>query len=111
MGTSGMQGDETGAKPRFTDRQGQYLAFIHAYTLINDCPPAEADMQRFFRVSGPAAHSMVVTLENAGLLTREPRMGRSILLTIDPATLPRLERGHNGPIYLGTAGRWVRSGG
>jgi hypothetical protein len=31
--------------------QGQYLAFIHAYTLLNGRPPAEADMMRFFRVT------------------------------------------------------------
>ena len=37
--------------PMFTDRQGQYLAFIYAYTRIQDRPPAEADMQRYFRVS------------------------------------------------------------
>ncbi len=28
----------------FTPKQGQYLAFIHAYTLLNGRPPAEADM-------------------------------------------------------------------
>jgi tetratricopeptide (TPR) repeat protein len=28
----------------FTSKQGQYLAFIHAYTLVNGRPPAEADM-------------------------------------------------------------------
>lgn len=32
--------------PRFTEKQGQYLAFIYMYTLVNDQPPAEADMQR-----------------------------------------------------------------
>ncbi len=26
----------------FTPRQGQYLAFIHTYTLVNGRPPAEA---------------------------------------------------------------------
>ena len=28
--------------PIFTPRQGQYLAFIHAYTLVNGRPPAQA---------------------------------------------------------------------
>jgi hypothetical protein len=46
--------------PRFTTKQGQYLAFIHAYTLVLGRPPAEADMQRFFRVSPPAVHQMIV---------------------------------------------------
>lgn len=31
----------------FTDLQGQYIAFIHAYTRLNRRAPAEADMQRF----------------------------------------------------------------
>ena len=34
--------------PGFTPKQGQYLAFIHAYTLVTGRPPAEADLQRFF---------------------------------------------------------------
>jgi hypothetical protein len=32
----------------YTEKQGQYLAFIYNYTLINGRPPAEADMQRYF---------------------------------------------------------------
>jgi len=40
--------------PRFTDKQGQYLAFIYMYTLINRQPPAEADVQQFFRVTPPS---------------------------------------------------------
>jgi hypothetical protein len=35
---------------RFTDKQGQYLAFIYDYTKINGRAPAEADMERSFRV-------------------------------------------------------------
>ena len=31
--------------PKFTPRQGQYLAFIHAYTLVNERPPAQANIQ------------------------------------------------------------------
>ena len=36
------------SKPRFTDKQGQYLAFIHTYVLLNHRPPAEADMETTF---------------------------------------------------------------
>ena len=54
--------------PPFTDKQGQYLAFIHAYSRIFRQPPAEADMQRHFQVSPPSVHQMVLTLERAGLL-------------------------------------------
>ena len=52
-----------GAQPRaFTPLQGQYLAFIRAYTLIHREPPAEADMRRFFRVTPPSVHRMVCLL-------------------------------------------------
>ena len=40
----------------FTAKQGQYLAFIHAYTLVSGRPPAEADMIRFFWVTPPSVH-------------------------------------------------------
>ena len=36
---------------KFTQKQGQYLAFIYNYTKIHVRPPAEADMQRYFRVT------------------------------------------------------------
>ena len=50
--------------PRFTPKQGQYLAFIHAYTLVLGRPPAEADLQRHFGVTPPSVHQMVLTLEH-----------------------------------------------
>ena len=77
-------------KPRFTEKQGQYLAFIHAYTLVMGRPPAEADMQRHFRVSPPSVHQMVLTLERCGLIKREPGAARSIELLIEPENLPAL---------------------
>ncbi|WP_326494122.1 hypothetical protein [Ensifer sp. SL37] len=36
------------APPHFTEKQGQYLAFIWAYSQINERPPAERDLQRYF---------------------------------------------------------------
>ena len=33
------------SQPGFTPKQGQYLAFIHAYTLVLGRPLAEADLQ------------------------------------------------------------------
>ena len=82
------------SRPRFTERQGQYLAFIHAYTLVIGQPPAEADMQRFFQVSGPAVHQMVLGLEKAGLISRKPRVARSIHLLVARASLPDLRPAH-----------------
>jgi len=81
-----------GAQPRaFTPLQGQYLAFIRAYTLIHREPPAEADMRRFFRVTPPSVHRMVVTLAERGLIERTPGDARSLRVLVPPAELPPLE--------------------
>ena len=68
--------------PRFTEKQGQYLAFIHAYTTINKRPPAEADMGRHFQVTAPSVHQMVLTLERRALIRRQPGQARSIQTVI-----------------------------
>lgn len=34
-----------------TPTQGQYLAFIYAYTRVLRRPPAEADIQKYFEVT------------------------------------------------------------
>lgn len=47
----------------FTTKQGQYLAFIYYYSKVNRRAPAEADMQRYFGVTPPSVHQMVLTLE------------------------------------------------
>ena len=78
-------------KPAFSDKQGQYLAFIHAYTLVIGRPPAEADMQRFFAVTPPSVHQMVLTLERLGFISRKSGIARSIKLRIGPDTLPKLK--------------------
>lgn len=78
-------------EPRFTDKQGQYLAFIHAYTLVNGRPPAEADMERFFRVTPPSVHQMILGLERAGLIRRTPRQARSIEVVVEANEIPALQ--------------------
>jgi Mn-dependent DtxR family transcriptional regulator len=74
----------------FTPKQGQYLAFIHLYTRLHRRPPAETDMQQYFRVSPPSIHQMVLALERGGFITRQPRTARSIQLLVDPKHLPEL---------------------
>lgn len=76
--------------PAFTPKQGQYLAFIYAYTRLNRRAPAEADMQSHFRVSPPTVHQMIMTLESKGLITRQPGTARSIQMLVDPEHLPVL---------------------
>ncbi|HEX3747741.1 MAG TPA: hypothetical protein VHW09_27585 [Bryobacteraceae bacterium] len=77
--------------PKFTKKQGQYLAFIHHYSQLNRRPPSEADMERYFGVTPPSVHQMIVTLELKGLIERTPGQGRSIDLKIPREQLPELE--------------------
>jgi DNA-binding MarR family transcriptional regulator len=67
----------------FTHKQGQYLAFIHAYMRLNRQPPLEIDMQRYFQVSPPSVHRMVLTLEREGFIRREPEVARSINVALE----------------------------
>jgi DNA-binding MarR family transcriptional regulator len=83
------------SQPGFTPKQGQYLAFIHAYTLVLGRSPAEADLQRFFRVTPPSVHQMVLTLERNALIRRQPGMARSIEILVDPEALPPLRASHD----------------
>jgi Mn-dependent DtxR family transcriptional regulator len=73
-----------------TSTQGQYLAFIYAYTRVLRRPPAEADIQKYFQVTPPTVHQMLITLERKGLIRRTPGVARSIELLIAPDSLPVL---------------------
>jgi DNA-binding MarR family transcriptional regulator len=79
------------SSPRFTAKQGQYLAFIYTYTLLHREAPAEADFQRFFQVTPPAIHDMIVALERRGLISRIPRQPRTIKLLVSAEELPALQ--------------------
>jgi repressor LexA len=77
--------------PSFTAKQGQYLAFIYHYTKLHRQPPAETDLQRYFRVSPTVINAMIKTLYRKGLIERTPGQPRSIGLLVRPEHLPRLE--------------------
>ena len=83
--------------PTYTERQGQFLAYINQYSIVNGRAPAEADMQRFFQITPPSVHSMVLMLERRGLIRRVPGMARSITLIAPPESLPPLKRVQPGP--------------
>lgn len=74
----------------FTEKQGQYLSFIYYYTKINGQPPAEVDMQRYFNVSAPSVHRMIVDLEKKNLIYRERKKSRSLTVRLDLHQLPEL---------------------
>ena len=79
------------ARPRFTPKQGQYLAFIYYFTKIHGRAPAEADFRLFFKVSPPVIHQMILTLERRGLISRTPGKARSVGLQVARVDLPELE--------------------
>lgn len=80
-----------GRRPGFTAKQGQYLAFIDAYTRVHRRPPAERDIQYYFGVTPPSVHQMVLTLERAGFIRRQPGAARSIEVLVPPEDLPVLQ--------------------
>ena len=102
-------------RPGFTPKQGQYLAFIYAYTRVLGRPPAEADIRRHFAVTPPTVHLMLLTLERAGALRTasisRPVFERSRFLIIQTtrkmrmrtnAAMVRVSSRWNGP----NTGRW-----
>src|SRR5260221_5627260 len=68
----------------FTEKQGQYLAFIYTYSHMFRRPPAETDMQRHFQVSPPSVHQMILTLKLYGLILHQPAVARTIYILIYP---------------------------
>lgn len=76
---------------QYTPKQGQYLAFIFYYTKLNGYPPAEADIQRYFKTTPPTVHNMILQLEKKGFIERIPKQARSIKLLLSRDELPDLE--------------------
>ena len=74
----------------YTEKQGQYLAFIYYYIKINGQSPAETDMQRYFNVSPPSVHRMIVELEKKNLIERIKGKARSLKIKLTVAQLPQL---------------------
>ena len=76
---------------QFTKLQGQYLAFIVAYSKLNRRHPAEADFRRYFGVTPPSVHNMILTLERRGLIKRIPGRSRSIEVLVPLSEVPPLD--------------------
>ncbi|MSQ12852.1 MAG: GntR family transcriptional regulator [Dehalococcoidia bacterium] len=55
------------------------------------CPPAEADIQSYFKVTPPTVHQVILTLEKRGLIKRVPGQARSIGVTLSLDRLPKLK--------------------
>jgi Mn-dependent DtxR family transcriptional regulator len=76
---------------KITETQGQYLSFIFQYMKVNGRSPAESDIQRYFGVSPPTVHQMVVKLESLELITRQQGVARSIQIIVSPDDIPALK--------------------
>ena len=69
------------------------IVIDYAYTKVNRRPPAQSDLQRYFEVTPPTVHQMILTLERLGLLRRQPGQARSleVLVAVEVAPLRVLE--------------------
>jgi repressor LexA len=76
-------------KPKYTAKQGQYLAFVY-YPKIHGRAPAESEIQKYFKVTPPTVHAMLLTLERRGLIVRTAGVARSIRLLVTREELPDL---------------------
>ena len=75
----------------FTKLQGQYLAFIVPYVKLSRRPTAEVDLQRYFDVTPPSVHNMILTLERRGLIKRTPGRSRSVEVVVSLSEIPPLD--------------------
>ena len=74
----------------FTPKQGQYLAFIDAYTRVHRRPPPNTRCSAISASPRPSVHQMILTLEREGLIRRQPGIPRSIEVLVAPENLPVL---------------------
>ncbi len=74
----------------YTYRQGQYLAYIYLHDKLHRQAPSEAEIQRYFNVTPPAVHDMILTLEKKKLIARTPGAPRSIRVLVPKDQLPEL---------------------
>ena len=76
--------------PGFTPKQDQYLAFIDAYTRVNRTARRMGDATSLRR--HPAIrHQMILALERAGFIRRQPGVPRSIEVLVPLEDLPVLQ--------------------
>jgi hypothetical protein len=77
-----------------TRQQGQFLAFIREYMMMNyaGVAPTHAEFQRFFNLTPPSVNSMLIRLERHGFIRRIPGKARAIELIINPDSIPPLDR-------------------
>ena len=97
----------------FTATQGRYLSYVHAYTTLHGCAPAESEIATALCVSAPSVNQMVKMLERKGLISRQPGVPRSIEVLVPDAEIPpwrgRRADGQTATVPAGRTNhaRWV----
>ncbi len=81
---------------RFTARQGQYLAFIHRFTVRRGVAPSFDEIAAHFGVSSPSVNGMIKGLARRGLLSRRPGAARSLRVLVPASDLPDVDYGSRG---------------
>jgi hypothetical protein len=76
-----------------TARQGQFLAFIHGFTVKHGYAPSFEQIGAHFGITAPSVNTMIKTLERRGLLSRLPGVARSLRVLVPAAVLPSSEFG------------------
>jgi len=76
---------------RFTAKQGQYLAYLYLHRKLHGCSPSEIEIGKYFHVSPPTVHQMIVKLEEKGLITRKPGVARSVRVAVPSSEIPQLD--------------------
>ena len=66
----------------FTERQRQYLAFIHRYTVKHGIAPSFEEIGTHFGTTAPSVNNMIKTLCARDLLTRVPGVARSLRVLV-----------------------------
>lgn len=82
--------------PPFTARQGEYLAFIHRFTLRHGIAPSFDEIAAHFGTSSPSVNGMVKTLERRGLLSRVAGAARSLRVLVPAPLLSESDYGSRG---------------
>lgn len=86
-----MRNNDENKMSLYTEKEGQYLAFIFYYKKINGVSSAQIDLQRYFEVSPPTVHNMILRLEKKNLISRVPNAPRSLTINLKEYELPRLQ--------------------
>jgi DNA-binding MarR family transcriptional regulator len=58
---------------------------------LNRRPPAAVDFQRYFDVTPPSVHNMILTLVRRGLIRRTPGQSRSVEVVVPLGEIPPLD--------------------